>query len=166
MKKRLKQAAIRLFSRAFEPHPAQENMKVLHDIIEKQNPRPNRFEQGAAFAWRILGIRSKKGLSRLGAVAVPLAVLAIAQLPAVSFAYGEQITNAGLQLYTWIRGAGAVVTCLGLAIGGVRFAMGDHEAAVKCGKVVLGGLIIMLAPAIIGLLQGVAGGAAAINTNG
>lgn len=91
---------------------------------------------------------------------------ALAALPSLSFCYGEQITQAGVQLYSWLRGAGAVVTVLGLAIGGFQFAMGDREAAAKCWKVILGGLIIMLAPAAIGLIQGISGGAAAINTNG
>lgn len=164
--KRLKHAAKQLFSRAFELHHVQKNLKGIHGIIEKQNPCPSRLARGTAFVWRVLGIRSKRGLARLGPAAVPFAVLALTQLPALGFAYGEQITQAGVQLYTWIRGAGAVVTCLGLAFGGFRFAMGDHEAAGKCWKVVIGGLLIMLAPAVIAVLQGVAGGAAAINTNG
>jgi hypothetical protein len=86
-------------------------------------------------------------------------------VPTPAFAYGEQITQAGVQLYTWMRGLGAVAMCIGL--GGVGFKLmiqHDREGLKPFFYVIGGGLIMMLAPSIVGLIQGVAGGAAAINT--
>jgi len=100
-----------------------------------------------------------------------IALAAIVALPLLSpasaFAYGEQITQAGIQLYTWVRGLGALILVFGLCGVGFKLAVShDREGLKPFFYVVLGGLIVFLAPSIVGLLQGVAGSAAAINTSG
>jgi predicted membrane channel-forming protein YqfA (hemolysin III family) len=87
-------------------------------------------------------------------------------IPIPVFAYGEEITNAGMELYKWMRGLGAVAMCIGL--GGVAFKLmihHDREGLKPFFYVIGGGLIMMLAPAIVGLIQNVAGGASAVNIN-
>lgn len=84
-----------------------------------------------------------------------------------AFAYGEQITQAGIQLYTWLRGLGAVIMCIGFAGVGFKLMFShDREGLKPFYYVIGGGLIMMLGPSVVQLLQGVAGSAAAINTTG
>lgn len=104
--------------------------------------------------------------ARLGiALAATLAVPFLLPLPAL--AYGEQITQAGLQLYTWLRGLGAVIMVIGFAgVGFKLMVQHDRDGLTPFWYVIGGGLIMMLGPSIVQLIQGVAGGASAINTSG
>ena len=78
--------------------------------------------------------------------------------------YGAQITQAGQALYTWIRGLGAVVLAIGISGAGFQMAVAhDKEAMKKFFYVILGGLIVFLAPSFVALVQGVAGNAQTIN---
>lgn len=104
---------------------------------------------------------------RLEAVALAAILTLPLLLPAQALAYGEQITQAGIQLYSWVRGLGALILVFGLCGVGFKLAIShDREGLKPFFYVVLGGLIVFLAPSIVGLLQGVAGSAAAINTSG
>lgn len=91
--------------------------------------------------------------------------LAVSLMPQDVAAYGEQITQAGVQLYTWLRGLGAVVMVIGFAAVGFKLMVQhDREGLKPFFYVVGGGLIMMLGPSIVSLIQGIAGGPAAINT--
>ena len=106
--------------------------------------------------------RTKQELFVLAA----LFAFAFAQ-PLKAFAYGEQITQAGIALYTWLRGLGAVIMCIGFAGVGFKLMVAhDREGLKPFYYVIGGGLIMMLGPSIVQLIQGVSGGAAAINTSG
>ena len=87
--------------------------------------------------------------------------------PLKVFAYGEQITQAGIALYTWLRGLGAVVMCIGFAgVGFKLMVQHDREGLKPFYYVIGGGLIMMLGPSMVQLIQGISGGAPAINTSG
>lgn len=105
--------------------------------------------------------RSLEMAAILAALVTPLL------LPINALAYGEQITQAGLQLYTWLRGLGAVIMVIGFAgVGFKLMVQHDREGLKPFWYVIGGGLITMLGPSIVQLIQGVAGGTAAINTSG
>lgn len=98
-------------------------------------------------------------------LALMLSLMALA--PVRAFAYGEQIAQAGVALYTWMRGLGAVI--MGLGLGGVGLKLmfqHDREGLKPLYYVIGGGLILMLAPSFVQLIQGISGGAAAFNTSG
>jgi hypothetical protein len=81
--------------------------------------------------------------------------------------YGSQITQAGQALYSWIRSIGAVILAIGISGAGFQMAVAhDKEAMKKFFYVILGGLIVFLAPSFVGLIQGVAGSAQSLNMSG
>lgn len=95
-----------------------------------------------------------------------LIVLALCPLPAFAQSYGSEIKNATVSLYTFLRSLGAGVTVLGIAGAGFKIAIQhDREGMKSFFWVIGGGLIIMLAPSVVAVLQGAAGGAATINMN-
>ena len=107
----------------------------------------------------------------INSAAFALAVLIAAGLllPGLASAqsYGSQITQAGQALYTWIRGIGAIVLAIGISGAGFQMAVAhDKEAMKKFFYVILGGLIVFLAPSFVALVQGVAGNATTLNVSG
>jgi hypothetical protein len=93
-------------------------------------------------------------------------LVALCPLPGFAQSYGTEIKNATVSLYTFLRSLGAGVTVLGIAGAGFKIAIQhDREGMKSFFWVIGGGLIIMLAPSVVAVLQGAAGGAAAINMN-
>jgi predicted membrane channel-forming protein YqfA (hemolysin III family) len=81
--------------------------------------------------------------------------------------YGSQINQAGQALYSWIRSIGAVILAIGISGAGFQMAVAhDREAMKKFFYVILGGLIVFLAPSFVSLIQGVAGSAQSLNLSG
>ena len=93
-------------------------------------------------------------------------ILALCPLPGFAQSYGSEIINATTSLYTWLRRVGAVVCVLGITGAGFKIIVQhDREGMTSFLWVIGGGFIIMLAPAVVAVLQGAAGAAATINTN-
>jgi type IV secretory pathway VirB2 component (pilin) len=104
--------------------------------------------------------------SDLALVALALLVVASCSLPGFAQSYGSEITNATVSLYTWLRGLGAGVTVLGIAGAGFKIVVQHDREGMKSFLMVIGGgLIIMLAPSMVAVIQGTAGAAATITTN-
>ncbi len=100
------------------------------------------------------------------ATLLPILLLALCPMPGFAQTYGAEIKNATVTLYTWLRGLGAGVTVIGIAGAGFKIAVQhDREGMKSFMWVIGGGLIIMLAPSVVAVLQGAAGAAATINTN-
>ena len=100
------------------------------------------------------------------AVLLLLLLVVFCPLPGFAQTYGAEIKNATVSLYAWLRGLGAAVTVIGIAGAGFKIAVQhDREGMTGFLWVIVGGLIIMLAPSVVAVLQGAAGAAAAINTN-
>lgn len=117
-------------------------------------------------SWNLWPLVRRIRQSDLAFVALALLVVACCSLPGFAQSYGSEIKNATVSLYTWIRGLGAGVTVLGIAGAGFKIAVQhDREGMKTFLWVIVGGLIIMLAPSVVAVLQGVAGGPASINTN-
>lgn len=138
---------------------------IIRERLAAEGIEPRTVEKHCCSSCSPSGLLTLADRNRLMFLILPLAIFALFQLPTPALAYGEQITQAGIQLYSWIRGLGAVVMVLGLAGVGIKLMIThDREGLTPFFYVVLGGLVIMLSPSIVGLIQGVAGGAAAINT--
>ncbi|OGR97777.1 MAG: hypothetical protein A2V88_09200 [Elusimicrobia bacterium RBG_16_66_12] len=88
-----------------------------------------------------------------------LALLAITcPLPSVAQSFGGEIKSATSGLYVWVRGLGAALTVFGIVGAGIKIAVQhDREGMTKFIYVVVGGLIILLAPAFVNVLLQVAG---------
>ena len=104
----------------------------------------------------------KRGLLFLG-----LLVLAGAWASSPLFAqssYGQDILTAGTSLYTWLRRLGAITTMIGLGWGGIKITVQHDTQHLKAPLFTcLGGIICLLAPSIVNVLLGMAGGSATLS---
>jgi type IV secretory pathway VirB2 component (pilin) len=101
----------------------------------------------------------------LGQVAIVACILALPFLMSpANAAAADGITQAAQSMYTYVRALGAAVTTLGLA--GVAFKLmvqHDREGLAPMMYVIGGGMIMLLAPTLVGLMQGWTGSAQAIS---
>jgi hypothetical protein len=106
----------------------------------------------------------KKNSLSQGLLLLALLVLSstLASSPLFAQTYGQDILSAGTNLYTWLRRLGAITTMIGLGWGGIKITF-QHDTQHLKGPLFtcLGGIICLLAPSIVNVLLGMAGGSAA-----
>jgi type IV secretory pathway VirB2 component (pilin) len=74
-------------------------------------------------------------------------------------AYGSDIKTAATNLYATMRGIGGVVMAIGLSMCGFKiFVQHDTEHLKSALLVVAGGVLIMVAPSLVSMLQSVTSG--------
>ena len=109
----------------------------------------------------------KKNSVKHGLIFIALLVLAEGWAASPLFAqasYGQDILTAGTSLYTWLRRLGAITTMLGLGWGGIKITVQHDTQHLKAPMFTcLGGIICLLAPSIVNVLLGMAGGSATLN---
>lgn len=76
--------------------------------------------------------------------------------PSFAVSYGTDKMGSALgNTIDWVTtGLGSAMVVLGLIYTGIRMAMHDREAWITGAFVVGGGILIFLAPSILGLIQG------------
>ena len=145
------------------------------DLVSLEEERLRRIKEGSDISLsRLVSEAVRRHIQdgrRPAAGAAALAALLAFGLLAPDLAsgqsYGSQINQAGQALYSWIRSIGAVILAIGISGAGFQMAVAhDREAMKKFFYVILGGLIVFLAPSFVALIQGVAGSAQSLNLSG
>ena len=94
--------------------------------------------------------------------AVTCAVCLMLVCSTVVFAqtYGADIKTVAVNLYTWMRAMGGAMMAIGLGWCGMKITVQHDTENLKTPILVtVGGLITLLAPSIVALLQGLTSGA-------
>lgn len=77
-----------------------------------------------------------------------------AQLLMVSPAHADALEGALNSLLSWLTIIGASVIGIGIAIVGFKMVQGDEDAWHKGKSVIIGGIVIFLARALVSILRG------------